>query len=382
MKALITRRSALSLFGSAILAPVVMPAFSQGVDGRKFIFILLRGGMDGLSALIPNDSETMRLRGSILPPKSERLAIGQGFDLHPALKSLHQLYHQGEASFIHAAATSYRSRSHFDGQDYLELLGPQGTKEGWLNRALQAVGSRALAVGYSIPLALQGRGRVTNWAPPKFSAASEDLLDRLMGLYDEDNLFAAQLASARSSVADMDDISDMEASHERGKNDVLLLEAAGTLMAAEGGPGVGMISLEGWDTHANQERLLARRMSDLSEGIASLKAALGEHWTQTAIVICSEFGRTVAANGTRGTDHGTGGLVTLMGGAVKGGRIFGDWPETNQKALFEGRDLAPANDVSGILKGVLRDHLGIDRSALDQDVLPQSGRAWDGLIKT
>jgi len=377
-----SRRSALGLLGSAMIAPSMLPVFGQGIDGRKFIFIMLRGAMDGLAALIPDDEETARLRGSILPPKSDRLSIGQGFDLHPQLSSLHELYHQGEASFIHAAATSYRNRSHFDGQDHLELLGPDGTKEGWLNRALQSVGSNALAVGYSVPLALQGKGRVTNWAPPMFNAASSDLLDRLMALYAEDEIFANQLELARASAIEGAGMSNMNSDQRPGRNDMVMLEAAGTLMAADGGPGIAMISLEGWDTHANQKSILARRFGDLSSGVSHLKAALGAHWAQTAIVICSEFGRTAAANGTRGTDHGTGGLVTLIGGAVKGGRIIGDWPETKPNALFEGRDLAPVSNVEGILKGVLRDHLGIDRAVLDRSVFPQSGRALDGLVRS
>lgn len=369
----LSRRHLLQILGaSAAVSPV---AFAQGVSGRKFIFILLRGGMDGLSALIPDDPEIETLRGDILPAKNNRLNLGNGFRLHPNLDVLHALYRSGEATFIHAASTSFRGRSHFDGQDELERLQGRASGEGWLNRALQSVGKSGLAVGYSIPLALQGEATVTNWAPSVFPGASPELYSRLSRLYAEDPLFSEAMRMAEVTP----DLNSMNGS--KRKSDFSdLMSAAGKLMAQPTGPNIGMVALDGWDTHVNQGNLLGRRFTALDNAISALKKSLGNEWHNTCVVMCSEFGRTVAANGTRGTDHGTGGLVTLFGGAVKGGTIAGNWPGLNSRALYESRDLAPANDIGAILKGVLRDHLGIDRRALETTVLPGSGRAFDNLI--
>lgn len=376
-----TRRSTLGLLGGAALASQTPAAFAQGISDRKFIFIILRGAMDGLSALIPEDENYASLRRGIAIPENQRLDLGNGFALHGAFATLKADYDQGHAAFFHAAATSYRERSHFDGQDVLESLGVDGGRSGWLNRALHAAGARGLAVSHSVPLALRGPAPVSNWSPPVFEEADEDLLDRLSDLYASTPEFAEPLARARENMSLVGNMGE----GRKGKisrNHMLALQAVGKLMAAEDGPGVGMVELGGWDTHTGQVRRLNRGFRDLDAGLAALKAALGAHWAKTCIVISSEFGRTVAVNGTNGTDHGTGGLVTLLGGAVRGGRVYGDWPGLKRSELYEARDLAPANDISAILKGVLRDHLGVDRAALDASVLPGSGRAYDGLILT
>jgi len=370
-----SRRSFISLTGAALLTSGAS-SFAQGIDGRKFIFVILRGGMDGLSALIPDDQETNDLRGGILPATADRLDLGNGFRLHPALTELHALYDAKDASFVHAAATPFRGRSHFDGQDALETLGHPGSDTGWLNRALQSSGHDGLAIGYAVPLALRGPAPVTNWSPPVFAGASDELLARLSDLYTDDPVFSAAMASAEMTP-------EIETMGRRGRNRVsyaTLLEAAGRLMAVEGGPNIGMVSLDGWDTHANQAGALNTRFTRLNEGLVALRRELQDHWNSTCIVMCSEFGRTAAANGTRGTDHGTGGLMVLLGGAVKGGQVVGDWPGLKSNQLYEARDVAPANDIGAVLKGVLRDHLGMDRSVLASDVFPSSPRAFDNLI--
>lgn len=376
----ISRRSALAMFGGASMAPFIQPAFAQGVEGRKFIFIILRGALDGLATLIPDDKETESLRGDILPTIPERLDLQNGFRLHPSLANIKTLYDEGDVAFIHAAATPYRSRSHFEGQDALETLGRGEARDGWLNRALQANGGAGLAVGRAVPLALQGKAPASNWSPPVFDAAPEDLLNRLSNLYADDMAFAEPLAMARAG-RDGDAGMGPRQARRFTRQYAVVLEAVGKLMAAEGGPGVGMAALDGWDTHANQKGELTRKLRGLDEGLAALKTELGAQWDQTCIAICSEFGRTAAANGTNGTDHGTGGLMMLAGGAVSGGRMHGDWPGLKKSALYEGRDLAPANDVAAVLKGALRDHLGLEQSKLDNLVFPNSSRAVDGLIR-
>ncbi len=374
-----TRRTALALIGAAATGPALGVAHAAGAGARKFVFGVMRGGLDGLAALVPDDREMEMLRPSILPAPGERLDLGNGFRLHPSLAGLHGLYRSGEAAFVHAAATPYRARSHFDGQDVLETLGPAGTRDGWLNRAVAEAGGSGLAVGYAVPLALKGTAPATNWSPPVFAEASDDLLDRLSDLYTDDPVFAAPLAMARATPAAMD---DMDRLKPRGGPEGQFRaagEALGRLMATEDGPAIGMISFDGWDTHANQPGALTNRLAALDGSLEALKAALGAHWADTVVVLASEFGRTAAENGTRGTDHGTGGLVILAGGAVKGGRVHGDWPGLAPSALRERRDLAPANDLTGVLKGVLRDHLGLDRQVLDTRVLPGPARPLDGL---
>ncbi|MEL6257436.1 MAG: DUF1501 domain-containing protein [Pseudomonadota bacterium] len=373
----ITRRGALALVSAGVVLPAFNIAVAQGVGDRKFVFIILRGAMDGLSALIPDDAETDRLRGALNPARNERLDLGNGFRLHPRLTTLRAMYGEGEAAFVHAAATSFRDRSHFDAQDALETLSGPGARSGWLNRALAATGATGLAVGYSLPLVLKGPSPATNWSPAKFPAPSEDLLGRLERLYANDDRLAASLSMARS--VDTPDV-EMSGGRNPAAQYAAPLSALGELMSADGGPGVGVASLDGWDTHAGQKGGLDRRFGGLDAGLAALKSALGRHWSKSVVVLASEFGRTAKANGTGGTDHGTGGLVMLVGGAVSGGRLHGDWPGLKTSDLYEGRDLYPATDVAAILKGVLRDHLGVDQRELDQNVLPGGQRAIDGLI--
>jgi len=376
----LSRRRLIQLLGASAAASHAPAVFARGVEDRAFIFLILRGGLDGLGTLIPDDRETEGLRGAILPPPGDRLDLGNGFRLHPALSTLHALYRSGEAAFVHAAATAYRDRSHFDGQDFLETLGRSAARDGWLNRTVAALGGEGLAVGYALPLALKGAAPATNWSPPVFPAASEDLLDRLADLYADDAVFAEPLAASRANAE-----TDLDMGTGRGNIAAQYtgaLSVLGKLMAAPGGPGIGMASLDGWDTHANQAGALSNRLGALDAAIAALKTALGPRWKKSCILVASEFGRTAAANGTRGTDHGTGGLAMLLGGAVQGGQVAGDWPGLAPRALHEGRDLAPANDLEGLLKSVLGEHLGIDRAVLDQDVLPVTGPAMPGLIRS
>lgn len=376
----LSRRQSLGLLSATSACALSGVSFAKGIAKRKFIFVMLRGAMDGLSALIPDDPEIDALRGAILPSAETRLTLGNGFRLHPSFTSLKTLYASGDAAFIHAAATSYRDRSHFEAQDALETLSAVGAKEGWLNRALQLHGGTGLAVGHIVPLALTGRAPTSNWSPPIFKSASDAVIERLSDMYKEDALFAATLAAAQSNEGMSVDISKRDA-RRFSREYTTALSSIGRFMQAKGGPGIGMIALDGWDTHAGQNNQLTRKFTALDEGLAALKTALGASWDKSCVVVCSEFGRTAAANGTKGTDHGTGGLTMLLGGAVKGGKIYGDWPGVKAAELYEGRDLFPANDIAAILKGILRDHLGLDRRMLENNIFPNSEHAFEGLIK-
>ncbi len=375
-----SRRQTLGLLTGAAFAATPKISFAQGIEGRKFIFIILRGGMDGLAALIPDDKEIEGIRGHILPAQNERLNLGNGFRLHPSFTGLKDLYAAGEAAFVHAAATPYRERSHFEAQDTLETMSFAGAKEGWLNRALAAQGQAGLAVGRAVPLAMKGPAPVTNWSPPLFKEAPDDLLMRLSGLYENDSLLASQLLAAQETSEMGMEISQRSA-RRFTKEYTIALSTLGELMSVDGGPGIGMVGLDGWDTHNGQANQLIRNFTALDEALIALKNSLSGAWEKSCVVICSEFGRTAAANGTRGTDHGTGGLTMLLGGAVKGGKIHGNWPGVKPAALYKGRDLYPANDITSILKGVMRDHLGIKRHTLDTKIFPNSGRAINGLIR-
>jgi len=324
-----TRRHSLALLAGAASSSMASVSFAQGLNsdfkGRKFIFVILRGAMDGLSALIPDDKEIEDLRGHILPKLDTRLNLGNGFRLHPSFAGLQGLYNDGQAAFIHACATPYRARSHFEGQDALETLSGAGGKKGWLNRALLDLSARhggktGLAIGRTVPLALKGDAPVTSWSPPIFPMQADDVLTRLSDLYQGDDVFAPSLAMAQDRGAVDVKVSRRE-SRKFSRGIVVTLSAAGRLMSAKGGPNIGMVGLDGWDTHDKQQSKLTNKFADLDEGLLALKNSLGASWEKTCVVVCSEFGRTVAANGTRGTDHGTGGLAILLGGAVKGRRV-------------------------------------------------------------
>ena len=375
-----TRRYFLSLSAAAGVSAPHM-AYAKGVKNKRFIFVLLRGGMDGLSALVPTDKRINALRGNLIKDPSSHLPINTDFSLHPAFKTLKSLYDNGEASFIHAAGTAYRKRSHFDAQDFLEVLGSDQFHDGWMNRVLRHIDQDGLALARSIPLALQGDINVANWSPPIFDQVSPDVLDRISSLYSNDIELKKSLKTARAN--NLENISVNRIASRRFTLDYpIALAAIGRLMSKDDGPGVGMTALSGWDTHFNQNVELSRKFEKLDDGFLALKQHLGDKWSQSCVVVCSEFGRTVAVNGTRGTDHGTGGLVMLLGGAIAGGHVKGDWPGLKKKELLNGRDLAPANDVTSILKGVIRDHLGINRQKLDTSIFPNSNRAFDGLIKS
>ena len=204
---------------------------------------------------------------------------------------------------------------------------------------------------------------------------------RLSRLYADDPLLSTSLAAAQENDSMGMGLSKRDA-RRFTREYTLALSSMGRLMSEDKGPGIGMVALDGWDTHYGQANQLTRMFSALDEALIALKVSLGSAWTESCIVVTSEFGRTAAANGTGGTDHGTGGLTMLLGGAVKGGAVRGDWPGIKRSALYEGRDLFPANDVAGVLKGVMRDHLGIARRTLDTTIFPSSGRALDGLIRS
>jgi uncharacterized protein (DUF1501 family) len=403
-----TRRELL-LGAGALFAWTQMPrlARAEGRDPRLLV-VVLRGALDGLGVVAPvGDPDWISLRGEralLLDGKPPALPLDGFFALNPAMPNLHRMYQAKQALIVHAAATPYRERSHFDGQDVLEsgLARPGATDTGWLNRALLAMqsdgrvdlrDSRALGIGQVTPLIVRGKAQVMSWAPPRLMPASEDTQARLLELYrhtdeklaaalDERILLAAIGGTTAMPDPMPDPMADAPGSVAGGaRARAYFTEAAGAaarFLAKPDGPRVGALSLNGWDTHVNEGAAsgqLANLLGALDGALAAVETGMGPAWSETVVAVVTEFGRTARINGTNGTDHGTGTVAFLTGGALKGGRVIADWPGLKPEQLYEERDLKPTTDLRAVLKGVLRDHLRIDDKALAGNVFPDSAAA-------
>jgi uncharacterized protein (DUF1501 family) len=401
-----SRRDLLKLLarGGAIGAFSVLglpgAVFAAAPGERRLVVVLLRGALDGLAAVPPlGDPRYQPLRGGLaLKPPGEPdgcLALGSGFALHPALAPIHPYWQRGELLFVHAAGNGYRTRSHFDAQDLMEsgLSAKGGISDGWLNRALALLqkGERrlGLAVGGAVPLILRGPVPVASWEPPGgLRDASPDFIAALAQLYKGDALLGPALADGLKaqnfSTAVLGDDMPQGARGFGPKTFAPLAQAAARLVAAPDGPRIAVLEMGGWDTHVNQgaeSGRLAQNLEGFALGLDALAKAMGSAWKQTAVVAVTEFGRTVAVNGTNGTDHGTASVLFVAGGAVKGGRMVGDWPGLAR--LEENRDLRVATDSRRVMKALLRDHLGLDGASLERTVFPATAtlRPLDGLLR-
>jgi uncharacterized protein (DUF1501 family) len=350
--------------------------------------VILRGGLDGLAAVPPyGEPAYAQLRGplALAAPGAEggALDLDGTFGLHPSLSNLHAIYRAREALVLHAAATPYRERSHFDAQNVLEAgsVTPNASSSGWLNRALATLDAGgeapgAVAVADSVPLVLRGELAVTSWAPSRLPESDDDTLARVRRLYEAaDPALAESLNGALAAREIAGDAGDGNMGGRGGQAVAPLASAAARFLRSPAGPRVAVLDVGGWDTHANQgaaQGALALRLRGLDAGLQLLKTDLGEHWRNTSVLVVTEFGRTVAANGTRGTDHGTAGCAFLVGGAVAGGRVVGDWPGLAQRDLHEGRDLRATTDLRALCKSVLHERFGVGEAALARTVFPDS----------
>ena len=384
-----TRRSLLATSATlTLLAPFARFATAAPSPDARFVLAILRGGLDGLAAVPPYaEPQYASLRGplALSAPGTDggALALDGTFGLHPALTNLHAMYQAREALVLHATATPYRERSHFDAQKVLEAGGvtPGTSAGGWLNRALAVLDADgdappAIALADSVPLVLRGELAVTSWAPSRLPESDDDTLARVRRLYEAaDPQLAQTLSSALAAREIAGDTGDAAMGGRGGQAVAPLASAAARFLASPAGPRVAVLDVGGWDTHANQggaQGALALRLRGLDQGLQLLKTELGEHWQSTSVLVVTEFGRTVAANGTRGTDHGTAGCAFLVGGAVAGGRVIGDWPGLAQRDLHEGRDLRATTDLRALCKSVLHDRFGVAESALARTVFPGS----------
>jgi uncharacterized protein (DUF1501 family) len=370
----VSRRGLLLGLGASLVIGRTRAAFGQAPGERRLVVVLLRGAMDGLYVVQPYGvAEHAALRGALVLPEPGQegglLDLGGRFGLHPAFAELHGLFRANQALAIQAVAGPYRSRSHFEAQDLMEAGAEQRLTSGWLNRALQAMpgGGQArpgLAVGTGVPLLLRGPAPVGSYSPPGLDRPSEELLLRLAALQDADSRTGPRFREgmrARGFATDTLGATNRDPDRSSFPR---LAQAAGRLLAERGGPRVAALEIGGWDTHAGQAGRIVGPIRALDAGLAQLKAALGEHWANTTVLVITEFGRTARVNGNAGTDHGTAGVAFVLGGSVAGGRIAGDWPGLRPDQLFENRDLQPTTDLRAVAKALLRDHLRLNERAV------------------
>ncbi|MDX1781581.1 MAG: DUF1501 domain-containing protein [Thalassovita sp.] len=377
------RRSFLQRSSAGLLTALAgsNAVFADVETDNRLVFILLRGGLDGLHALPPYaDRNYQRLRPTLALSMADKVVDIDGyFGLHPALAPLKPLYTAGELLFVPAAATRYRSRLHFEGQNLLENGSgtPYGARDGWLNRAIQGFGGEdrrfGLALGPTVPLILKGDAEIQTWDMMEPTPPGADFLYRLGQMYQSDPLFRDALQETQGEFKPSPDRLELPNSPTQSENFDLAAQATAELLARHDGPRIAVMELQGWDTHYDQARRLHTPLAQLAQGILTLKDGLGQRvWRKTTVVVVSEFGRTVAENETQGTDHGTGGLLIMAGGAVRGGRIVGKWPGLGEQDLFEGRSLTPENDCESMFKSVLIYHLDLDRHFVENKVFPNS----------
>ncbi len=392
-----SRRDTLLGLSAVLAVGPVQVAFAAAATERRFVVVLLRGALDGLSAVVPYGDPHLRgLRAGLLAgaPGSPGgvLDLGGFYGLHPALSGLHAMYRDGAVLPVHAIAGPYRTRSHFEAQDLLQT----GTVEnsitsGWLNRVLAEIAGRSgdglgLAVGMGVPLLLRGKARVGSYAPAVFASPSPDLYRRIAALNAPDPLLGPAIAGGLRERHFDAEVLDQDGEQEHavgGHGFAQLAAAAGKLLAAPKGPRIAAFQLEGWDTHANQTALLRAPLAGLDAGLVALKTALGPAWAETAVLIVTEFGRTARMNGTRGTDHGTATVAFLVGGRVAGGRVRATWPGLGPGRLYQNRDLEPTADTRALAKGVLAEQFGLPDAALAR-IFPGSGEAeaMRGLLRS
>jgi uncharacterized protein (DUF1501 family) len=369
-------------------------ALANADTEARFILVILRGALDGLGAVPPYGDGNYAAKRGALAITSPTLQLDGMFALHPSLVQLHSRYRAKELLVFHAAASPYRERSHFDGQDLLEngTAAAAGVHDGWLNRMLPSLPLArtrkteeiAVAVAQNVPLVLRGDARVNSWALSQLPAADSDTLERIADLYASDPLLSSRLQTALAANSMVGEGMGMNARDPAGQFNTVA-GAAGKLLSGNGSR-IAVMDVSGWDTHANQGAetgQLANRLRGLDQGLETLRTTLGPAWTKTAVLVVTEFGRTVAVNGTRGTDHGTATCAFLVGGAVAGGKVIADWPGLSTQALYQGRDLQPTLDLRSVFKGVLAAHLSVKESDLAKRVFPGSSSAQplEGLMK-
>jgi len=367
------------LAGAAALLAAPRVAFAGAGGERRFVFIIQRGAADGLNTVIPYAEPAYAgLRGALAIDPEAAQKLDAMFALHPALPGIGELYRARQATFFHAVASPYRDRSHFDGQNVLETGGaaPFALKDGWMNRLAGMLphgahgAHEAIAFAPTLPMALRGSVDVASYAPSALAQPNEDLLLRAGQLYAQD----AQLHALWSAALDARRMAEGAGAAKR-QNPAELGRMAAGFLARPDGPRIAMIETNGWDTHSGQNNRLATQLGNLDQLVGGLRDGLGAAWRQSAILVATEFGRTVAVNGTGGTDHGTGAAAMLIGGAVEGGRVVADWPGLAPATLLDGRDLQPTLALDALIAQTCAELFGQDPERMARALFPNGARA-------
>ncbi|WP_370675442.1 DUF1501 domain-containing protein [Pleomorphomonas sp. PLEO] len=355
--------------GASTLVFAPSMVFANVETDRRFVFIIQRGAADGLDTVIPHgDPALAGLRGSLaIDPKDMHKLDGM-FALHPSLERLAGFYQEKQSLFVQAVASPYRERSHFDGQNVLESGGsnPYQLRDGWLNRLSSLMPKsreEAIAFAPTIPLALRGAAPVNSYAPSSLPEAPDDLLKRVGALYDADPELHALWNRAMENRGLAKAVSARQDPATVGKT-------AAVFLGSPNGPRIAMIETSGWDTHDAQKQRLSSQLHGLDQMIGALRDGLGDVWKKTTVLVATEFGRTAAANGTDGTDHGTASAAMLAGGSVQGGRVLSDWPGLATGHLYEGRDLTPTLDLDALIAVVAAESLGLDPEKTMRTLFP------------
>ena len=370
---MLTRRFFLTATGTgvAVLAAPRM-VFARANTDRRFVFIIQRGAADGLSIIGPTgDPLHSGLRSDFDQDLARGAKLGSFFTLHPALAEMANIYAAKQALFVHAVASPYRDRSHFDGQNVLETGGSAAyrLRDGWLNRLLgllPAADSKALALSDTVPMALRGAYQVSSYAPSKLAGPSMDLLQRVSALYEPDQQLHSLWSAALQTQKQAGDVT------AAGQNGGAIGSVAAKLLSGPNGARIAMIETNGWDTHSAQRGRLNAQLKNLDGIVGALKSGLAADWNNTLVVVATEFGRTAKPNGTGGTDHGEASLAMLLGGAVAGGRVIADWPGLSTASLYEGRDLKPTTALDALIAGALSQHYGLEPARVMTALFPDS----------
>lgn len=371
---ILNRRTLLGV-SAATLGAAALPKVSFAASGsgkKRLVFVLQRGAADGLGIVAPvGDPDYAKLRGALAEDYAEAPRISGLFALHPSLAKSAEMFAKGEMMAVHAVASHYRDRSHFDGQNVLESGGtrPYERKDGWLNRLVGLIPeteASGIAISQTIPLALQGPNKSSSYAPSRLPDAADDYMKRIGNLYMndpklhmlwEESIATRQLAEGMDGSANMRQAADVAALTSR-------------MLSAEEGARIAMIETSGWDTHFGQRQRLGRELSRLDTLIASLKDGLGPLWNDTMVIVATEFGRTAAINGTNGTDHGTASATLLYGGSLSGGTVLGDWPGLRQSDLYQNRDLKPTASLENVIASTVASHFALDPEITRRTLYP------------
>lgn len=354
------RRNLLKLFGTSLVlwhTPLATAANIASGQKKKVIWVILRGAMDSLHAVVPPiDNHLLALRKELVEPIANNLLpLEKGFGLHPDLSFFHALYKQNQLSPVIAVATPYRQRSHFDGQDHLESAAtPTNQNNGWLGRTAQQYKGEAIAIAQSTPISLRGEIAARSWYPSSLPEAEDDLYSRLATMYETDQ----ELANTLSQALDTQNMVGDLATKKRPKLPELAAACA-KLLKENNQLSCAMMEMGGWDTHNNQVRRLSEAFKELDAGLKTLHEGLGNTWQDSLVIIATEFGRTAKMNGTKGTDHGTGSALFLAGGNYKGGNVKGQWPGLATNQLYQARDLMPTSNTFDWIKQSIQTHLNL-----------------------